>query len=111
MVAAKDIKTKKSTYRVARCFNIVAIIFAFLFLLSTITDWKNLPSTNKFDLLDSYWWINVAPGFLIAPFFLPLIFSVTAIVTSRGRPEGRLGYAPLVLCAVIFILRIVGMFT
>lgn len=106
-----DVKTKKKTYRVARLCNAVAVVLAFLFLLQTFTDWKKLPSLNKFDLVDSYWWINVAPGFLIGPCFLISIFSVTAIVTSSGRPEGRLGFWPLALCAMVLVLRIVGMST
>jgi hypothetical protein len=85
-------------YTVAWASSIVAGVGAVLILVITAVTFGNMPplSTSSGDLAGGGVLIGQLIGVVLFP-CIPLVLSLTALASSKGRPKGRIGFFPLVL--------------
>lgn len=52
------------------------------------------------------WWASYIPE-LLGVLAFPLLFALTAVASSKGRPKGRIGFLSLLLTVSAFVLWVI----
>ena len=89
-------------YAVSWGCSLLAGIFSSMALMGLVLNWGSMPLQGRY-------LASVLGSLVGAALFwaFPAVLALTAIASSKGRPRGRLGFGPLLITAVGFLVSMI----